>query len=80
MNDPLFHVLAQLVRKGLLDVDDIDEIAARLTDEGQDDEAHDVRAAFAEAHVEKPAPHRPHLVPVEKLQFRYLADGGNDAA
>ena len=50
MTDALaFHLLKHLIRRGDLDLDDIEAIAADLEAEGQSDAAHECRAAAIEA-------------------------------
>ena len=75
--DPIaFHSIVQLVRKGVYDVTDIEEMARRLEDEGEADAAHAVRATLVEAYGEQPVEERRAamvLVPRIKLG----PDGGN---
>lgn len=49
MDPTAFHTIIQLIRKGILELEDCEEIAARLREEGHDDDAHAVRAAWFEA-------------------------------
>lgn len=78
MTDPLaFHVLVQLIKRDALDLDDIEEIADRLTAEGEDDAAIAVRGAFIEANAQ------PDPEPDPRMNLRLVAnnrpvDGGND--
>lgn len=76
MDPTAFHSIVQLVRKGIYDVSDIEEMARRLEDEGETDSAHAVRATLVEAFGEQPAEERRAgmvLVPRIKLG----PDGGN---
>lgn len=50
-----FHTLIQLIRNGYLDQADCNEIADRLTAEGETDAAHAARAAVLEASMGNPA-------------------------
>lgn len=49
MDPTSFHTIIQLIKNGTLDLDDVEEIAERLDDEGEADAAHSVRAAIVEA-------------------------------
>lgn len=78
MTDPLaFNILVQLIKRQVLDLDDVEEIADRLRDEGEDDAAIAARGAFVEAHAS------PEPDPDPRLNLRLVAnnrqlDGGND--
>jgi hypothetical protein len=84
LTDPLaFETLVQLVRRGYLDLDDCEEIAARLADDGEDKAAHSARMAFVEAHGEQPKSEaelrREQMVLVPRVMLGPVADGGNSA-
>ena len=49
MDPTAFHILIQLLKRGDLDHADVDEIAARLDEEGESDASRAVRAAPLEA-------------------------------
>jgi len=49
MDPTAFHTIIQLIRNGTFGLDDVEEIAERLNDEGESDAAHSVRAAIVEA-------------------------------
>jgi hypothetical protein len=70
-----FHVLQQLIRKGVFDLDDIEAIAERLRDEDLDDDATAVTGAFFEAQVE---PRGPEPVRLLLVANNPRPDGGND--
>jgi hypothetical protein len=60
--DPLtLELIAQLVRNGTLDADDVDAIAARLETAGEPGAAHQCRAAWAEALAPESRP-RLHII------------------
>ena len=70
MDDLAFHLLLQLIRRGVLGSEDIDEIAARLQSEGETDAAHAVRAAPLEAFPPDQAEWR-------RSKLKLVPDGGN---
>jgi hypothetical protein len=71
----ILAVLDQLLRVGVLDGEDADEIAERLEKEGQGEAAHWARAALVQAIV---APERVREVPDARELFRIVRpDGGN---
>ena len=65
-----FHLLLQLLRRGALDSEDIEEIAARLQSEGEADAAHAVRTAPFEAFPPDEAEWR-------RSKLKLVRDGGN---
>lgn len=76
MDPTAFHTIVQLIRRGMFDHSDAEEIARRLDDEGQGDAAHAVRAALIEAFGEQPADERrANMVLVPRLKLG--PDGGN---
>lgn len=78
MDPAAFHNIVQLVRKGIYDVTDIEEMARRLDDEGEAEAAHSVRATLVEAFGEQPAEERrAAMVLVPRLHLG--PDGGNDS-
>jgi hypothetical protein len=74
MTTPItFHLIQQLAQKGVLDLDDIEEMARRLHEEGEEEDARMVRGAYMEAHGTSEADFRRsqmHVVPI-------APDGGN---
>ena len=81
MDPTAFHLLQQLVRKGILDLEDCEEMAARLSEEGQDDDAHAVRAAWFEASGPTVAEERRANFSVVQMvpRVKLGPDGGNAA-
>lgn len=79
MDPTAFHTIVQLVKNGTLDLDDLEDIAERLKNDGEDDAAFSVRAAFVEAHAtpEKTEAEyrREQMVLVPRLNLG--PDGGN---
>ena len=79
MDPTAFHTIIQLVKNGTLDLDDLEEIAERLKNDGEDDAAFSVRAAYVEAQAtpEKTEAElrREQMVLVPRLKLG--ADGGN---
>lgn len=75
MSDALAAALIEhLCRIGVLDADDVDAMADRLDEQGEDDAAHEARAALVEATVGT-------ITPQERAddargRFR-VVDGGN---
>jgi hypothetical protein len=76
MDPTAFHTIIQLIRNGTFGLDDVEEIAERLDEEGEADAAHAVRATLIEASAptirESEAEFRRSLI---KLVPQ--ADGGN---
>lgn len=63
-----------MVRNGLLDADDIDEMATRLDEAGHTDDARIARATFLQA----AAPSKAEWEALQRrAQIRTVSDGGN---
>lgn len=67
-------LLEQLVRTGLLDADDIDEMATRLEHRGHADDARACMAAFVQASAPTQAEWE---VQQRRAQIQAVPDGGN---
>lgn len=74
MDPTAFHTIIQLVKNGTLDLDDLEEIAERLEDEGLPDDAHAVRAAIVEASAPTV---RESEIEFRRSRIRVVSDGGN---
>ena len=82
MTDPLaFNILVQLIKNQILDLDDVEEIAKRLCDEGEDDAAIAAQGAYVEATAapEKTEAEyrREQMVLVPRIHLGPQTDGGN---
>jgi hypothetical protein len=79
MADPLAtEILSQLFRKGALDLSDVEAIASRLEEDGEEDAAHRARSALIEAGVDREA-ERDNVVMIRRMKLGPVADGGNSA-
>ncbi len=79
-----FHLLRTLIRKGVLDLDDVEAMAADIVrEDGDDDTAHSVRGAYFEAHGRSEADlARDEMKVVQmvpRVKLGPQADGGNDS-
>lgn len=74
MDPAAFHTIIQLIRNGTFDLDDIEQIAERLEDEGLPDDAHAVRAAVVEASAPTV---RESEIEFRRSRIRVVSDGGN---
>ncbi|WP_447724628.1 hypothetical protein [Sphingomonas koreensis] len=75
MSSPLTRaLLEQMIRTGLLDADDIDEMATRLDAAGNTDDARIARATFLQAHAPSQSEWE---VEQRRAQIRAIPDGGN---
>lgn len=77
-----FHLLRTLIRKGLIDLDDIETMAGDIVrEDGDDDAAIAVRGAYVEAHGTTESDQRRAEMRVVQLVPRVRlgpqADGGN---
>lgn len=81
MADPLAtEILSQLIRKGALDLADVEEMARRLDDDGEEDAAHRARSALIEADVDRDEERRDNVVMIKRMRLGPVSDGGNDLA
>lgn len=81
MADPLAtEILSQLIRKGALDLADVEEMARRLDDDGEEDAAHRARSALFEASVDRDEERRDNVVMIPRKRLGPVSDGGNDPA
>lgn len=77
MTSPLTAALIeQMVRNGLLDADDIDEMATRLDAAGHTDDARRCRAAFVQAHAPSQSDWEAQQ---RRARIQAVPDGGNRA-
>lgn len=74
MDPTAFHTIIQLIRNGTFDLDDIEQIAERLEDEGLPDDALSVRAAVIEANAPTV---RESEIEFRRSRIRVVPDGGN---
>jgi len=78
MADPLAtEILTQLIRNGTLDLSDVEQMARRLEEDGEDEAAHRARSALIEAGVDREA-ERDNVVMIRRMQLGPVSDGGND--
>lgn len=78
MGDPLAtEILIQLLRKGDIGVADVEEIARRLDDDGEEEAAHRARSALIEAGIDREA-ERENVVMIRRMKLGLVSDGGND--
>lgn len=78
MGDPLAtEILIQLLRKGDIGVTDVEEIARRLDDDGEEEAAHRARSALIEAGIDRDA-ERDNVVMIRRMKLGLVSDGGND--
>lgn len=67
-------LLEQLVRSGIFDADDIDEMATRLDEAGHTDDARSARATFLQAQAPTQAEWEAQQ---RRAQIEVVPDGGN---
>lgn len=81
MDPTAFHTIVQLIRNRTFGLTDVEEIARRLDDEGEEDAAHAVRAAWVEAEGTQPADERrSNVVMIPRVNLGPVGpDGGNAA-
>ncbi|HVH49961.1 MAG TPA: hypothetical protein VM760_08825 [Sphingomicrobium sp.] len=80
MADPLAtEILTQLIRKGALDLSDVEAMAHRLEEDGEEDAAHRARSALIESGVDREA-ERDNVVMIRRMKLGPVSDGGNDPA
>lgn len=77
MDPVIIEILAQLVRNGSLDQDDISDIAARVEQSGRSDDAHNIRASFLEGIVTSLGPAESPQVKARRAFIHVVPDGGN---
>lgn len=81
MTDPIaFHLLRAMIRKGVITLDDIEEMAADIVREDQDEDAAcAVRGAYFEAHGQSEAEiRRANMTVVQMVpRVKLGPDGGN---
>lgn len=74
----ILALITQLVRRGDLDADDIDQMATGLEEEGEGEAAHLCRAAFVEAHAPSASDWNAERA---RARMRLIkTDGGNETA
>lgn len=79
MGDPLAtEILIQLIRNGSLDLQNVEEMARRLEEDGEDEAAHRARSALIEAGVDPVQDRRDNVVMIPRKRLGPVSDGGND--
>ena len=76
MADPVaIETLIQLLRLGVFELEDIEEMARRLDDAGDERAAHRVRATLIEASIDRDAERRDNIVVIPSMRMS-PSDGG----
>lgn len=72
------EILIQLIRNGTLSLSDVEQMARRLVDDGDDIAAHRARSALIEASVDRDDERRDNVVLIPRMHLGRVSDGGND--